>query len=408
MLLERSGETTFRIRVPKLGGQFKEFYPFDKLRKGITKSSKYIKLPVDVEYTPAEQETLDEKIENHLPVNEDIEEAAPDIIDKNDPLITQKQEQEDRMMTDVDPHAFNPKLLRKGHITEIPPTETNSFVAYAKKTSTINLEEYNIIPTSLQKMLKIIATTSMNPARRELAKALDKALPHPVKLQFEKDYFELNRDEDGDLRSYGLFQPPEGFIRLDISYKDWINKSHIKIYTQMDDASTEESILHEALHALSHKSLISDEQFRNDTKRLMEHVKIYMANSEEYKELLNKPLWEEVLKTPSEFISWGLTNVRVQSILANIPAQNPVETAEKINKDSALTDFLNNLTNVLRKYFNMIFRGTGEEYEASVDNMRSALSDLILTTDESLIEKSVDVETGQQPIVVEFVEEENG
>lgn len=175
----------------------------------------------------------------------------------------------------------------------------------------------------------------------------------------------------------------------------------------MDDASTEESILHEALHALSHKSFISDEQFRNNTKRLMEHVKIYMANSEEYKELLNKPLWEEVLKTPSEFISWGLTNIRVQSILANIPAQNPVETAEKINKDSALTDFLNNLTNVLRKYFNMIFRGTGEEYEASVDNMRSALSDLILITDESLIEKSVDIETGQQPIVVEFVEEEN-
>jgi len=407
MLLERIGDSTeFRLKTPMLGDgdRFKEYYPMeDPTQKGYLSFltlNNYQPIPIDVEYTePEEIVATDNKVATALQAKADDESDIEE--DEDLPLKDQKDEE----LTQLMDTEFNPRLLRFSDINFIVPTETNNFVKLAKIGK--NLEEDNIVPTTVQKMLKHIALVSNNPARRELAKVLDKALPYAINIQFEKDFFEnvANRNDEDEIMAVGKFMTPD-FVNVNISYKEFINNSHIKIYDHLDDNSTEMAILHEALHALSYKELVSSTEFRNSIKNLMNYVKTYMTNSDDYKNSVESPLWKTILGSPHEFISEGLTNVKVQAVLADIPAENPVQTTDKLAKGSSLTELINNLLAVLKKYFNLIFRGSQEKYNESVTNLTSALTDLVLTVDESTIQKSVDVKEGENPIKEEFVEED--
>jgi predicted NAD-dependent protein-ADP-ribosyltransferase YbiA (DUF1768 family) len=218
--------------------------------------------------------------------------------------------------------------------------------------------------STLQRALKLIETRSDNQSHKDLAKVFRETIRKPIPLNIGKKGTDSTTfvNLDGRLTKLGQYSTTD----------------KIAIYDRLSDKLFEETLLHEATHALVHREYLNNEAFRDKMDRLVNHTRFYLSTSESnmaqrtlkfYKDVLTDKKWE--------FVSHALTDSTFQSILSRVPSINPIETKETLSKGNVFEDFLSSLYDLLTKYFNQIFGTKIPDYQEKLNSSVSVLQDLV-------------------------------
>lgn len=164
-----------------------------------------------------------------------------------------------------------------------------------------------IMSGDLRGSLKEIANNGSSPLNKLIARKLDGAWLKDVTLSRE---------------AYDPIRTGRTMLNTDGS-------SHIQIFG--NEGMTEETLLHEAIHALVHRLYAGDPGDDPLAARISElHDQIRSAMEKAYPELTNNEIWaSEVHRDADEMISWVMTNPEAQDALKRIDINgNKIDTTK--------------------------------------------------------------------------------
>ncbi len=369
LLYKRVPGTNRFKKITKLGEglNFKEFYPMLGIEElenvSIVESSNYKLRPLDVTF---EEYNLAEVSETSVP--EDANPGyEPDDLEQDGDIPEEYGEEFSK--------TFDSTMLEKGYTSYIGENESNYYYKILGKEST------------LQRALKLIEDKTSDKSASELAKVLRSALSRRViPLQINRK-FESESDEAMEYYA----DTGKTLIGGKYYYKRLLSrelkqyKEHIVIYEKLDDKGFEVTTIHEAIHALTQYEYDTNPDFKKKLDRIIDYTTKFLTTrqNEEVTEWVESN--KEIFYDAGEFIAYAFSHSNFQQALARVPAENPILVKDKLKRLSVLTEFLNTIIDLVKKYFNKMWSTELPDYNKKVQNMVSVLHDLTALVEEELL-----------------------